>query len=69
MTLENTETSALGQQYLPELQQVFENFQDACNKCVKLKYRYPDISKSSVYEVPIKYKEIYSSISHLYQAI
>jgi xylulokinase len=70
VTLENTETSALGAAILAGVAAgVFENFQDACNKCVKLKYRYyPDISKSSVYESAYKkYKEIYSSISHLYQ--
>ncbi len=72
VTLENTETSALGAAMLAGIAAGgFKNLQDACNKCVKLKDRYyPDTSKSSVYESTYeKYKDIYSSISHLYQKV
>lgn len=69
VTLENPETASLGSAILAGVSTgVFVNYQDASNKCIKIKDRYyPNKANIKVYEDSYnKYKNLYKSISHLY---
>jgi len=71
VTLENPETTSLGAAMLAGIGAgVFEDFTEACSKCVKEKERYyPDMSNFQTYEVSFeKYKKLYDSTSRLSNA-
>ena len=69
VTLDNSETASLGAAILAGIGTgIFKDFQDACNKCIKIKQKYyPNISNKHIYNVSYeKYKSLYNSICHLY---
>ena len=69
VTLENSETASLGAAMLAGIGTgIFKDFQDASNKCIKVKDRYyPDVMNVSTYETAYeKYKNLYKSIRLLF---
>jgi len=69
VTLENPETASLGAAMLAGVGSgVFNDYLEACGKCVKVKERYyPNTENAPIYETAYqKYRSIYQSVNHLY---